>query len=154
MTNRFPSDRTRRIFLFVALIALLPVLYGCPAIQINVGRGDEGSFSHPTLQNCPGVKFEITVIQYNSVDQTTKRVTVEGTVAAGRATFKSRELRDLDLTNIVTIELKVVNVPNNPGTVECPYRIGEIYITPPLILKKLDETTYGVDADKFTRKTP
>lgn len=129
------------------------MLYGCSAININVGKGDEGSFSHPALQQCPGVTFEITVTQFNSTDQTTKKVTVEGTTVAGRATFKSRGLRDIDLTNIVTLELRVKHVPANPGTVECPYKEGEVYVTPPVILKKVGEDTYGLDADKF-KKAP
>lgn len=140
------SCSPQRAVVIALLLALAPLLYGCPSVQINMGRGDTGEFGHPGLQECPGAEFQITVKQGGEA------VPVTGTVAGGRAQFRSRELRDLDLTNIVEIELRVVNVPNNPGTQECPFRTGEVYTTPPIVLKKVAEDTYAVDADKFTRR--
>lgn len=128
---------------FPVLACMALLLYGCPSVQINVGRGDEGTFSHPGLQQCPGTEFEITVKQNG------KSVTTTGVVVAGQATFKSRDLRDIDFSGIVSLELRVVNIPNNPGTVECQFERNRTYTTGAVVLRKLAENLYAIDVDKF-----
>lgn len=135
--------RSAMPWLLPVLVCMAVLLYGCPSVQINVGRGDEGTFSHPGLQQCPGTEFEITVTQNG------KSVKTTGFVVAGQATFKSRALRDIDFSGIVSLELRVVNIPNNPGTVECPFERNRTYTTGAVVLRKLDSNLYAIDVNKF-----
>lgn len=142
-TRTMANKRGTRLWFVPMLLCMACVLYGCPSVQINVGQGDEGTFSHPGLKQCPGTEFEITVIQNG------KSVKTTGFVAAGQATFKSRSLRDIDFSGIVSLELRVINLPNNPGTVECQFERNRTYTTGAVVLRKLGERLYSIDADKF-----
>lgn len=134
----------KRAKFLICLVVLLPFfMLACSSVEMRVGDGQLGSFGHPKLKECPGVEFEITVTQGSQT------VIVHGITAAGRATFNSGDLTDIDFSNIVKIELKVIKVPSNPGTAECPFAEGEIYETSFLVLTRVEEDTYGIDLDEF-----
>ena len=128
------------------LVSVLLLVAGCASAKIRI-NGPQGSISHPSLKLCPGTLVELTVRNQQGAP-----VTVQSRVAAGQVQFDSRELkRDVELTQIVTLELRVVHVPSNPGTAECPFHDGDVFTAGPLVLRPVagQKDTYTVNLDEF-----
>lgn len=156
--NRLPSERLaggrpvlRSTFAALAFVILM-TSFGCASGVINIGE-DGGSISHPILRECPGVLFRVT-IEPNSADR--QPVTIESRAAAGFVSFKSRDLTGNVLNGLVTLRLEVLEVPANPGTAECPFRLGEVYLTGVKLLRPVrmvdGDAIYEVDLDDFVKQ--
>jgi hypothetical protein len=143
----------QRIMVAAALaFVILTTSFGCASAVINLGE-DGGSISHPILRECPGVRFRLT-IEPNSTDR--QSVSIESIAAAGFISFKSRDLTGNVLNGLVTLRLEVLEVPNNSATVECPFRLGEVYRTGFKLLRPVrmvdGDAIYEVDLDDFVRQ--
>ncbi len=126
--------RSFRMLVCLSILGLL-VTSGCASVTV-VAAGDELLVPDERLQACSGAKFSLTISQ-NLPNEDPESVTVEGTAAGGQVRFTSRDLPDIMLNNIVTVQLTVLSIPGTQ--LNCPFEVEDVLTLGPTVLKRTDD---------------
>lgn len=128
----------RKTVLGVVFIALLTL--SCAAtIEVLPGGA---VITAPMFEGCDGVTFHLIVRQPGK-----PTVEADGTIMRGRLEFESPELKELDFSQTMILEMRVTSA-TRPG---CEFEHLADYVTDPTIPDPAGKDRYTVKGDKFRK---